>query len=331
MNTPRPAGSAARRSPAISTEIESVMQLKAENIRPARTLFRVCTTYIPMLLLSLILALISPETVFPAEDRLLRLMEQARRESAEQVATEEIYSRNNILFCTGTSEAASANNTAAEHMLKGDYSRAAEILENALLRSALFLPFRYNLGLCRIHLEELSVALVHLNKALQLLPEYSKTWIHIGFIYERTGRDDLAMQYYKSALRHNPRELEAYTLTGDIYFRRNQLEMAARHYDRSLRENPRYPNGLLGRAKIHFERGEYLKAIIQIKSIDTSGEYDKALHYYYAESAFRLRDYQMAFDQYGELLKHRGDRFFLTTSTFLIYHKMELSRRFIER
>ena len=100
------------------------MQLKAENIRPARTLFHVCTTYIPMLLLSLILALISPETAFPAEDRLLQLMVQARRESAEQVATEEIYSRNNILFCTGTSEAASANNTAAEHMLKGDSSSA---------------------------------------------------------------------------------------------------------------------------------------------------------------------------------------------------------------
>ncbi|HSV96709.1 MAG TPA: tetratricopeptide repeat protein [Spirochaetota bacterium] len=331
MNTLRSAGSAAQRSPATFTEIVKVMKLAAGAVRPERALPRGRIIPIAAILLIFIFLLLSHGTAFPAEDRLLQLMEQAGRETAEQVAMEEIYSRNNILFCTGTSEAASANNTAAEHMLKGDYSRAAEILESALVRSALFLPFRYNLGICRIHLEELPVALVHLNKALQLLPEYSKTWIQMGHIHERMGRDDLAMQYYKSALGRNPRELEAYTLTGDIYFKRNQLEMAARHYDRSLRENPRYPNGLLGRAKIHFERGEYLKAIIQIKSIDTSGDYDKALHYYYAESAYRLRDYQTAFDQYGELLKHRGDRFFLTHSSFIIHHKMELSRRFIER
>lgn len=299
--------------------------------RPPIYPVRALAISITVLFLRSVLVMISPVTAFAAEDRLFELMEQAGRESAEQVAKEEIFSRNNILYCTGTSPAAITNNRAAELMEKGDYAKAAEILESALGRSALFLPFRYNLGLCRIHLDELPVALIHLGKAVQLLPEYSRTWLNIGFIHERMGRDDLAMQYYKSALHRNPRELEAYILTGNIYFKRNQLEMAARHYDRSLRENPRYPNGLLGRAKIHFEREEYLKAIVQIKSIDTSGEYDKALHYYFAESAYRLRDYQTAFDQYGELLKHGGDRFFLTNSTFVIQHKMELARRFIER
>ncbi len=265
------------------------------------------------------------------DDRLPELMRDAVRDSAGQIAKEEIYSRNNILYCTGTSPAALANSSAAKLMENGDYAKAAGILEAALLRSALFLPFRYNLGLCRLHLEEFPEALIHLNKARQLLPEYSRTWLTIGFIHERMGRDDLAMQYYQSALHQNPRELEAYILTGDLYYKRKQLEMASRYYDRSLREDPRYPNGLLGRAKIHFERGEYFKAIVQIKSIDTSREYDKALHYYYAESAYRLRDYQTAFNQYGELLKHRGDRFFLTNSTFIIQHKLELSRRFIER
>lgn len=268
---------------------------------------------------------------FSTEDRLIRLMEEARRNSEDMMAKEEIYSKDDILYCTGTSQAAVANNRAAKMMREGNYAEAAAILESGLVRASLFLPFRYNLGLCRIHLHDAASALIHLNKALQLLPEYSKTYLHIGFIHERTGRDNLAMQYYTSALRRNPRELEAYIRTGDIYYRRKQLEMAAKFYERSLSQSPRYPNGLLGRAKIHFERGEYFKAIVQIKSIDTSGEYDKSLHYYHAESAYRLRDYQTAFEQYEELLKHRGDRFFLTTSTFIIRHKMEMSRRFIER
>lgn len=268
---------------------------------------------------------------FSNGDRLIRLLDEARRDSVNMMAKEEIYSKDDILYCTGSSQAAVTNNRAAEMMRDGNYAEAAAILESGLVRASLFLPFRYNLGLCRIHLQDTAAALVHLNKALQLLPEYSKTYLHIGFIHERTGRDNLAMHYYTSALRRNPRELEAYIRTGDIYYRRKQLEMAAKFYEKSLSQSPRYPNGLLGRAKIHFERGEYFKAIVQIKSIDTSGEYDKSLHYYHAESAYRLRDYQTAFEQYEELLKHRGDRFFLTTSTFIIRHKMEMSRRFIER
>jgi tetratricopeptide (TPR) repeat protein len=267
----------------------------------------------------------------PVGDRFDQLTQEPSRKTEEALPKEEIFSRNDILYCTGTGQAAEANNRAAELMESGDYSEAARILESGLLGASLFLPFRYNLGLCRVHLQDNSSALIHLNKALQLLPEYSKTYLQIGFVHERSGRDDLAIQYYKSALHRNPRELEAYIRTGDIYYRRRQLDMAAKFYERSLEQSPRYPNGLLGRAKIHFERGEYFKAVVQIKSIDTSGEYDKSLHYYYAESAYRLRDYQTAFEQYAELLKYRGDRFFLTTSTFVIRHKMEMSRRFIER
>ena len=70
---------------------------------------------------------------------------------------------------------------------------------------------------------------------------------------------------------------------------------------------------------------------MQIKSIDLSGDYDKALHYYYAESAYKLKDYQTAYDQYTALLRYRTDKFFLTNSLLLIQHKLDLCRRFVER
>ncbi len=71
--------------------------------------------------------------------------------------------------------------------------------------------------------------------------------------------------------------------------------------------------------------------MVLLKSINTSAEYDKSYHYYFAESAFKTGDYKTAVEQYETLLKFKHDRFFLVNSMFLIKHKLELSKRFTER
>lgn len=245
--------------------------------------------------------------------------------------TEQIYSKTELLYCTGESEAARANNRAADLIVEGNFTEASKLLVEALARAPLFLPFRYNLGICYIYLNDLNMAQLHLMKALYLLPQYSKTYIQLGYIYDRYGKGDIAMDYFKSAIRMNPKELNALIYIGDVYFNRKQITMAEKYYDQALLVEPRFPNGLLGKAKIHYYREEYFKAIVQIRSINTSGEYDKSLHYYFAESAFKLRDYKTAFEQYGKLLQFRHDRFFLVNSAGLIKHKLDLSRRFVER
>lgn len=242
-----------------------------------------------------------------------------------------IYSKNDILFCTGDDPAGTANNQAAELMMSGDFAQAEKILSSVLERDPLFLPFRYNLGICCLYLDRLDEALMHFTKARQLLPEYSKTYLQIGYIYDRKNREGEALEYFRTALRMNPNELNTYILIGDIYFKRNQMALAKKYYEKALSINSTYPNGLLGLGKIHFKNEEYLKAIVLFKSIDTSGEYDKSLHFYYAEASFKLGDYQKAAEQYEKLLTFRSDRFFLINSTMLIKHKLEISLRFVER
>jgi len=183
---------------------------------------------------------------------------------------------------------------------------------------------------CYIFLRKLDAALLHLTKALQLVPEYSKTYLQIGYVYDQWGKDQEAQDNFREAIRKNPKELKAFILVGNLYFKRNQVTMAEKYYHQALKINPRFPDGLLGKAKVHFHREEFFKALIQIKSIDTSADYDKSLHYFYAESAFKLKDYGTAFEQYQKLLTFRKDRFFLEYSESLIRHKMDLSRRFVD-
>lgn len=269
--------------------------------------------------------------VYAAENEIFDPLERRDKEDPEDFPTEEIYSKNDILYCTGKSEAALANNKAADLIQNGKSGEASEILKDALKHSPLFFPFQYNLGLSLLNLNRLQQALIHFTKASNIVPEYSKSYLQIGYIYDRWGKDETAMTYFKLAKQKNPKELSALIMTGDIYYKRKQVTMAEKYYQSAIRINSRFPDGLLGIAKIHFYRNEYFKAIVQIKSIDTSGDYDKSLHFYYAESAYKLKDYKTAYEQYKKLLEFRTDKFFRLNSTFLIQHKMSLSKRFIDQ
>ena len=276
------------------------------------------------ILIIVMLAPIFSTTTFSAEDEEIIAQNQTHPKYR-------IYPKNDILFCTGDDFAGKENNRGAELMIQGRWSEAAEILENGLLHAPLFFPYRYNLGICCLYLNRLEISRMHFTKAEQLVPEYYRTYLQLGYIYGRWNRESEALHYFRHALKLHPRELNTYILMGDIYFNRKQLSTAKKYYEEALSLNSIYPNGLLGLAKIHFINEEYVKAIVQIKSVDLSGAYDKSLHYYYAESAFKTGDYKTAAREYENLLKYRNDRFFLINSELLIKHKLELSRRFAER
>lgn len=243
----------------------------------------------------------------------------------------QIYSKNDILFCTGDDPAGKANNNAAELMLAGKFPEALDILDEALTHDPLFFPFRYNAGICSLYMNKLQISLMHFTKAVQLVPEYWKTYLQTGYIYGRLNRESDALDQFRICLQKNPKELNTYILIGDIYFERKQLRIAQKYYEKTITIQNSFPNGVLGLAKIHFKNAEYTKAIVLLKSIDTSKEYDKSYHYYFAESAFKNGDYNTAIEQYETLLKYKNDKFFLVNSMFLIRHKLELSKRFTER
>jgi tetratricopeptide (TPR) repeat protein len=248
-----------------------------------------------------------------------------------QIGQYQIYAQNDVLFCTGDDPAGAANNRAAELMVTGNFSEALTILEEALTHAPLFFPFLYNAGICTLYMNRLQASLIYFRKAAQLVPEYSNIYLQTGYIYGRLNRESEALEQFRSGLKKNPRELNTYILIGDIYFNRNQLRTAKKYYETTITLQHSFPNGLLGLAKIHFKNEEYIKAIVLLKSIDTSIDYDKSYHYYFAESAFKTGDYKTAVEQYETLLKYRNDKFFLVNSMFLITHKLELSKRFTER
>jgi tetratricopeptide (TPR) repeat protein len=285
------------------------------------------------LLFSISVIVSSPSAYAQENDffNLQRLLQLAHKPPTEAEPKDKIYFKDGVAYCTGQSKPALANNRAAAAMEAGDYRGAARVLEAALKNSALFFPFRYNLGTCYIHLDDLKRALLNFQKAAAVVPEYYGVYLQIGGIYQHWNRDNDAIRLYREALKRNKGDLGTYVLIGDLFLQRNQLEVAKKYYDACLKIDRLFPNGLLGRAKIHFKQGDYYKALVLLKSIDTRGEYDKSLHYYLAECAFKLRDYKTASEQYKILLQFKNDKFFLANSIGLIEHKLYLSNRLKEK
>jgi len=240
----------------------------------------------------------------------------------------QIYSKDEFLLCEGDLPAAVANNRAVEKMFAADYEGAIADLKECLKQAPLFLPFRYNIGVCYIHINDRARSRLNLEKARNIVPEYYLVDIQLGHLASLEGADDEAILHYRDAIRKNPKHLDAMVLVGNIYFKRHQREMASKYYEAVLSIKPRFANALIGRAKILFEKEEYYKAYQVLGMIDRSGDYDKSLHYYYAECSYKLQEYKDAYEHYTKLLEFRSDRFFITTSVRLIEHKQELARRF---
>jgi tetratricopeptide (TPR) repeat protein len=292
------------------------------------------TRHITVSALAVIAAILLTIAPSAAEEDFLRLqviLKLANLDPEVAKPKDQIYFKNDIAYCTGASDLAMGNNAAAEKMERGDWAGAAAQLEKTTPNASLFFPFRYNLGTCYLYLNQLKKSMLHYQKAQAVVPEYWGTYIQIGSIYQRWYRDNEAIESYRQALRWKRNELNTYVLIGDLFFNRGHIQLAKKYYDQSLRINNRFNNGILGRAKIFFREGEFYKALVTLKSIDTRENFDKSYHYYYAETAFKLQDYETASAQYTQLLKYRTDRFFLTNSAALIEHKLELSNRFAEK
>ena len=282
------------------------------------------------------LTIITISLIFPVQLKsrvadihdLIRLLNRA---PVEKFPSERMVYKKGVIVCTGSEKVAVENNKAVDFIKNGEFEKAVTVLEDGLKHAALFFPFRYNLGVSYLHLNKLNKSMLHFTKAQQVFPEYSKPYLQIGYIYQRWNMDTKAVSYFRKALKRNRNELNTFILIGDVYYKRNQHQMAKKYYEATLKIKPRYPNGLLGFAKIYFNEGKYIRAIVLFKSIDISEQYDKSYHYYYAETAFKQKDYKKASEQYTLLLKFKNDKFFLTNARTLIEYKLNLSRRFVER
>jgi Flp pilus assembly protein TadD len=67
-------------------------------------------------------------------------------------------------------------------------------------------------------------------KATLLAPKNSQAYSSLGWLYTRTGREDLASQSYERALRLNPRDAQSQFELGMVFFKEGRLAEALERF-----------------------------------------------------------------------------------------------------
>ncbi|EKR26792.1 hypothetical protein LEP1GSC087_3898 [Leptospira interrogans serovar Bataviae str. L1111] len=231
------------------------------------------------------------------------------------------------------------NNEAVSLLEKGkteDRLKAITMLEEGIRFDPKFFPFRYNLGRA-YHLEKkYQKSIIQLEYASSEIPEYYRTFIHLGTLYEIMREPINATILWKKAVSLNKFHTEALLLLADHYIRTDLRNRALIYIKEAAKIDEQSPDARLGRARIELLSSKDLYAYRIFKNtelVDDLGQkkqYNKKFHFYYAETASKVGDYVTAADQYEQLLKYPNDPFFSEFSYKVIERRRDLAQRFAE-
>lgn len=199
-----------------------------------------------------------------------------------------------------------------------------------------FFPFRYNLA--RIYMLENNYeeAIRHFEFAKGQVPSYYKTYIHLGRLSEITGEVYYAIQCYKKATELNPWDTQALILLAEHYMETGLKNRALLYLEKALEIEDGSPNARLGLARLEFQAKNFYRAYMIFRKTQLytpegkKKKYDKKFHYYFAETASRVQDYETAVREYNELLKYPLDPFFTTFSYKVLERRRDIALRFAE-
>lgn len=231
------------------------------------------------------------------------------------------------------------NNQIIEELLnqeRPDFKKAIQKMEAGAHFDPHFFAFRYNLG--RLYTMDLQFdkALAQFEFAKAEVPDYHRTYLHIAHLSER-GKDlYYANLNYKEAYKKNPFYSEPLVRLADQALESGSKNKALIYLKKAMEIEEESPNVKLGFAKLEIEKGSHFVAykIFTGTSLSTQDgkekNYDKKFHYFFAETASKIGDYEKAEEEYSILLKFPTDPFFSSFSYKVIQRRRDIARKFAE-
>ena len=130
-----------------------------------------------------------------------------------------------------------------------------------------------NLGNDLIRKGQLDEALVHLQKALEIYPNFLEAHNSLGEALLRKGQVDEAVAQYREALEINPRYVDAHYNLGNALLQKGQLDEAVAEFQRALEINPSSADVRNNLGNALLQKGQLDEAIAQLqKALEFNSE-----------------------------------------------------------
>ena len=126
------------------------------------------------------------------------------------------------------------NNLAAALAKKGDLAGAVQHLQRAIQIWPDYVDAHENLGLAFIRQNKPVEAVQSLRQALHLDPRRSSTHYYLGVALNLQGQKDLAVAEFREAIRGKPNYVSAIINLGNVYLEMGNIDAAIREYQSAL-------------------------------------------------------------------------------------------------
>ncbi len=104
-------------------------------------------------------------------------------------------------------------------------------------------------------------ALIHLQKAVEIIPTYSKARYNLAMLHFEQGRFDEAIASFQELLKTDKDSAELYYYLALAYTKKGQQDQAAMYFSEALRINPNYTEAHNELGKVSLSAGQLDKAI----------------------------------------------------------------------
>ncbi len=108
--------------------------------------------------------------------------------------------------------------------------------------------------------KQMDQGLVHLNRAVELDPNYYKARVARGKVFRLTRKYNEALADYNKAISLKPNDDEAYNNRGNVYFNLQQYDKALADYQKVMELNPGEPKAYGNSGAIYLQKGNFSKA-----------------------------------------------------------------------
>jgi tetratricopeptide (TPR) repeat protein len=215
-----------------------------------------------------------------------------------------------------------------------DRIKAREMFQSGIKFDPRFFPFRYNYARLLEIEKEYEESIRQFEFAKNEIPDYFRTYIHIGILSEWTNETIYAIQNYKKAASLNQWDTQGLVLLAEHYMNTGLNNRAKQYLDKALSIEEGSPNARLGLARLEFQSGNFHKAYMIFSKTELFSpegkekNYDKKLHYYYAETASRVQDYETAEAEYSKILEYPNDPFFANFPFKVVERRRNIAKKF---
>jgi len=162
-----------------------------------------------------------------------------------------------------------------------------------------------------MHFDETAKAISFFEKAVAEDPNYSDAYNNLGFAYEKLGRFDTAISYYKKAVSNllYPTPEKSYISMGNSYYRLGKYEDAISAYKEAIKRAPGLSLTYFRMALCYNALGRYgdaSTAMTHAISLDPvyKGDREKALEDFSITALRAPRDEEKDLRDYIEIIKY---------------------------